>query len=180
LTLRFVAENADRWPVRWMCAALEVSAPGYYAWACRPDSPTEQWRRELVGAIEPIHAEVKQRYGSPRMTAELKARGYECSENTVADLMRDHGIRAKAPRRFVRTTDSGHRQPVAENLLARDFEPEGPNESWRADITYLPTRGVVPPPPGCGAVGPLGPGEPVRQRPLPAGALGGRDHLQHE
>ena len=122
-----------------MCEALEVSASGYYAWASRPDRPTEAWRRELIGAIEEIHAEVKQRYGSPRMTAELKARGYGCSENTVAELMREHGIRARAPRRFVRTTDSGHRRPVAPNVLDRDFDPDGPNESWCADITYIPT-----------------------------------------
>jgi putative transposase len=123
-----------------MCEALEVSVSGYYAWVTRTDSPTEAWRQELVAAIEEIHADVKQRYGSPRMTAELNARGHECSENTVAELMREHGIRAKAPRRFVRTTDSNHRLPVAENILDRDFEPEGPNESWCADITYIPTR----------------------------------------
>ena len=135
-----MADHADEWPVRWMCEALEVSASGYYAWAARPDSPTEQWRQELVGAIEEVHAEVKHRYGSPRMAAERNARGHDCSENTVATLMKAHGIRAKAPRRFARTTDSNHRLPVAENLLARDFEPSGPNETWSADITYVPTR----------------------------------------
>lgn len=123
-----------------MCEALEVSASGYYAWASRPDSPTERWRQELVGAIAEVHAEVRQRYGSPRMTAELNARGFECSENTVAKLMTAHGIKARAPRRFVRTTDSNHRLPVAPNALGRDFEPSGPNESWCADITYIPTR----------------------------------------
>jgi putative transposase len=123
-----------------MCAALEVSAAGYYAWASRPDSPAERRRQELVGVIKEVHAAVKGRYGSPRMTPELKARGHDCSENTVARLMREHGIRAKAPRRFVRTTDSNHRLPVAENLLGRAFDPAGPNESWSADITYIPTR----------------------------------------
>jgi len=123
-----------------MCEALEVSASGYYAWATRPDSPTQLRRQELVGAIREIHAEVEGRYGSPRMTAELNARGHPCSENTVAGLMREHGIRAKAPKRFVRTTDSNHRLPVAENVLDRDFEPDGPNERWCADITYIPTR----------------------------------------
>jgi putative transposase len=123
-----------------MCEALEVSASGYYAWAARIDSPTERWRQELLGVVEQVHGEVKGRYGSPRMTAELNARGHECSENTVAELMRRHGIRAKAPRRFVRTTDSRHRLPVADNVLDRDFEPEGPNERWCADITYIPTH----------------------------------------
>ena len=122
-----------------MCEALEVSASGYYAWAARPDSPTDQWRQELVGAIEEIHAEVKHRYGSPRMTAELNARGHDCTENTVAKLMRTHGIKAKTVRRFVRTTDSRHGLPVADNLLGRDFAPAGPNRAWSADITYIPT-----------------------------------------
>lgn len=140
MTFRFIADHADEWPVTWMCAALEVSASGYHAWLARADSPTEGWRQELVDAIEEVHGDVKQRYGSPRMTAELNARGHECSENTVARLMRRQGIRAKTPKRFVRTTDSNHRLPVAENILARDFAPAGPNESWCADITYLPTR----------------------------------------
>jgi transposase InsO family protein len=140
LTFRFVADHAATWPVRWMCDALEVSASGYYAWATRPDSPAEERRQSLVEVIEEAHAEVKGRYGSPRMTPELKARGHACSGNTVAKLMKAHGIRARSPRRFARTTDSNHRLPVAENLLGRDFDPPGPNESWSADITYVPTR----------------------------------------
>ena len=53
--------------------------------------------------------------------------------------MPGHGIRAAAPRRFVRTTDSNHRLPVAENLLGRDFAPLGPDRAWPADITSIPT-----------------------------------------
>jgi transposase InsO family protein len=123
-----------------MCDALAVSASGYYAWATRPDSPAEERRPALVAVVEEAHAEVKGRYGSPRMTPELKARGHACSENTVAKLMKARGTRARSPRRFVRTTDSNHRLPVAENLLGRDFDPPGPNEAWSADITYVPTR----------------------------------------
>jgi putative transposase len=74
------------------------------------------------------------------MTPELNARGYECSENMVAKLMKAHAIRAKAPKRFIRTTDSNHKLPVAENLLARVFDPSRPNERWSADITSIPTR----------------------------------------
>jgi putative transposase len=122
-----------------MCDALDVSESGYHAWAARAPSEGENRRGRLVAAIEAIHAEVKGRYGSPRMTAELNARGHACSENTVARLMRDHGIRAKAPRRFVRTTDSRHGLPVADNVLDRDFAPAGPNATWSADITYVPT-----------------------------------------
>ena len=139
LTFRFIADQAATWPVAWMCAALEVSESGYYAWAGRTPSRAERRRDKLVAAIEAIHAEVKGRYGSPRMTAELRARGHACSENTVARLMKARGIRARARRRFVRTTDSRHGLPVADNVLARDFAPPGPNAAWSADITYIPT-----------------------------------------
>ncbi|MDB5311746.1 MAG: transposase [Gemmataceae bacterium] len=139
MTFRFIADHAAEWPVAWMCDALDVSESGYHAWAARAPSEGENRRGRLVAAIEVIHAEVKGRYGSPRMTAELNARGHACSENTVANLMRDHGIRAKTPRRFVRTTDSRHGLPVADNVLDRDFAPAGPNATWSADITYVPT-----------------------------------------
>jgi putative transposase len=125
--------------VAWACDALEVSESGYYAWAGRAPSPAELRRGQLLAAIEQVHADVKGRYGSPRMTAELNARGFACTENTVAQLMKAHGIRAKAPRRFVRTTDSRHGLPVADNVLARDFDPPRPNVAWSADITYIPT-----------------------------------------
>jgi transposase InsO family protein len=125
--------------VAWACDALEVSESGYHAWAAREPSRAERRRAELVAAIEEVHVEVRGRYGSPRMAAELKARGHACAENTVAKLMRENGIRASAPRRSVRTTDSRHGLPVADNLLDRRFDPEGPNVAWSADITYIPT-----------------------------------------
>jgi putative transposase len=125
--------------VAWARDALEVSGPGYHAWAGRTPSKAQQRRDRLVAAIEQVHAEVKGRYGSPRMTAERNARGYARTENTVAHLMRAHGIRAKAPRRSVRTTDSRHGLAVAENVLGRGFGPPGPNVAWAADITYIPT-----------------------------------------
>jgi transposase InsO family protein len=139
MTFRFIDAHQDQWPVRLLCQTLEVSPAGYYAWRQRPRSAREQRRDILVGEIRSVHAQVKARYGSPRLTAELNARGLPCSENTVADLMKAHGIRAKRPRRFVRTTDSRHSLPVAANVLDRDFKPAEPNTAWCADITYIPT-----------------------------------------
>jgi putative transposase len=140
MTFRFIEAHKDEWPVRVMCATLEVSPAGYYAWLVRPPSFQEQRREAVLVLIQGVHAAVKQRYGSPRIHAELAARGEACSVNTVAKLMRDNDIRAKSARKFRCTTDSNHPLPVAANVLARQFDPEGPNESWVADITYVPTR----------------------------------------
>jgi putative transposase len=139
LTFRFIADHGGALPVAWACDALEVSESGYYAWVGRPRSETDRRRDQLVAVIELVHVEVKERYGSPRMTAELNARGHACTVNTVADLMKTHGIRAKTVRRFVRTTDSRHTLPVAGNVLDRQFRPVRPNTVWSADVTYIPT-----------------------------------------
>jgi transposase InsO family protein len=118
MTFRFIEGNRDRWPVRLLCGTLDVSAAGYYAWRQRPRSARQQRRAALVAEVRAIHAEVKARYGSPRIHAELAARGRGCCVNTVARLMRDNGIAAKVAKKFRCTTDSNHDLPVAENLLA--------------------------------------------------------------
>jgi transposase InsO family protein len=138
--VRFIDEHRDQWPVRLLCDALDVSPAGYYAWRERPTSARPQRQDALLVEIRAIHAEFKARSGSPRVHAELAARGHDCSVNPVATLMRGHDIRAQTARKFRCTTDSHHDLPVAENLLDRQFDPESPNEAWVADITYIPTR----------------------------------------
>jgi transposase InsO family protein len=140
MTFRFIEEHRPQWPVRLLCQTLEVSPAGFYAWRQRPRSAQQQRRDALVVEIRAIHAEVKARYGSPRIHAELAARGQDCCVHTVAKLMREGGIAAKTARKFRCTTDSNHGLPVAENLLDRQFNPSAANETWVADITYIPTR----------------------------------------
>lgn len=139
MTFRFIDEHRGDWPVRLLCEALDVSAAGYSAWRGSPGSARQQRQDALLVEIRAIHAEFHARYGSPRVHAELASRGQDCCVNTVAKLMRDHGIRAKTARKFRCTTDSDHDLPVAENLLSRQFNLDSPNEVWVADITYIPT-----------------------------------------
>ena len=137
----FISRQPSFFPVRVMCRVLQVSAAGYYDWLHRPPSVTEKRRESLAEAIRSIHADVKGRYGSPRMHAELKGRGHACSVNTVAKVMKSLGIQAISHRKFrVRTTDSNHEFPVARNELDQDFTATKPNEIWLSDITYIPTR----------------------------------------
>jgi putative transposase len=141
VTFRFIDDPQGQWPVRVLCDALGVSPAGYYAWRDRPASARAQQQQVLLVEIRAIHAEFKARYGSPRVHAELAARGHDCCVNTVAKVMREGGIAAKTARKFrCTTTDSDHDLPVADNLLDRQFDPAAPNESWVADITYIPTR----------------------------------------
>jgi putative transposase len=140
LIFGFIDANLKEWPVTVMCNVLEVSTAGYYAWRDRPVSDGQQRRDRLTTEIRVIHETVKARYGSPRIHAELVARGSPCCVNTVAKLMRTEGISAKTTRKFRHTTDSNHDHPVAENLLDREFNPKNANEVWVSDITYVFTR----------------------------------------
>jgi putative transposase len=135
----FVEAHRGRWPVRLMCRVLRVSPGGYYDWRGRPQGSRAAKRDALVVAIKAVHAEVKARYGSPRIHAELVARGMPCCVNTVAGLMHDEEIAAKTKRKFRCTTDSNHGRPVAENVVDRQFEPAAPDRLWAADITFIPT-----------------------------------------
>jgi putative transposase len=136
----FIEEHRETWPVTVLCETLGVSAQGFYAWRARPASAQQQRRDTLLVEIRAIHAEVKQRYGSPRIHAELQAKGVPCCVNSVAQLMHDNAIRAKTTRKFRNTTDSNHPLPVAQNVLDRQFDAQRPNERWLTDITYIPTR----------------------------------------
>ena len=98
MTFRFIEEHREQWPVRLLCETLEVSPAAYYAWRGRPASAQEQRRHTLLVEIRAVHAQAKARYGSPRIHAELVARGQDCCVNTVAKLMRANGIAAKTTR----------------------------------------------------------------------------------
>jgi putative transposase len=137
---QFIDDHRQEWPVRLICEVLEVSPGGHYGWRRRPPCARQERREILAAEIEAIHREVKARYGSPRIHAELVARGKPCCVNTVASLMRERGVAAKTRRKFRCTTDSSHGHPVAENVLDRQFEPGAADRAWTADITYVPTR----------------------------------------
>ena len=121
-----------------MCRVLKVSRSGFYAWRKRPESKAAKRRSQLVSEMKVVHADRDMKnYGSPRMRSELVDRGHRVSENTVAKLMKSHGLRAARSRKFRVTTDSRHSHPVAENVLNREFEQPSPDRVWVADITYI-------------------------------------------
>ena len=140
MRFRQIEDQRGIWPVRIMCDALSVSASGYYAWRSRPESARKIANRGLLDDIQRVHAHHRERYGEPRIHAELRAEGQIISRKRIERVMRRHGIRARAPRRYrVCTTDSKHSLPVAANLLDQNFVAERPNQVWLADITYIPT-----------------------------------------
>ena len=136
----FVKEHRRTWPAGVICRVLGVTRSGFFAWLKREPSLRQRRREQLVRKIKAVHQQNRGLYGSPRVHRALLIDGQRVSRNTVAKLMRQERIRAKTKRRFVpRTTDSTHQQPVAPNLLDRNFTASAPDCKWAADITYIPT-----------------------------------------
>lgn len=133
----FIKERLAGYPVSTLCRVLGVTAQGYYAWEKRPQSARRQADQRLSAKIRVIHAETRQRYGSPRIHDELRDQGVRCSKKRVERLMREESLRAKAGRKFKATTDSSHDKPVAPDLVKREFAAPAPNQVWVGDITYL-------------------------------------------
>jgi transposase InsO family protein len=138
----FIASQVSTFAVRVLCHVLDVSVSGYYAWHRRTPSAHEQADGVLRARICTAFRAGRGVYGSSRIHATLRAQGVRCARKRVARLMRAHGLCAGRTRRHKpRTTDSQHTQPIAPNLLGRDFTAQAPNRKWVADITGIPTRG---------------------------------------
>jgi putative transposase len=135
-TYRFIANEATTYPVAILCRALGVSRSGYYAWKERPAR-----QDQLAPQVEEVFWQNSRRYGSRRITAELREQTV-IGRHRVRRLMREQGLRAIQPRRFVpRTTDSRHGQRMSPNLLVeREIIVDRPRQVIVGDITYLPLQ----------------------------------------
>lgn len=136
----FIQTEKALYPVQLLCWLLEVSRSGFYAWTQRTVSARTKADAQLAVEIAATHHQSRKRYGSPRVHRALRKRGIRVGKKRVARLMREHGLVARQKRRFRRTTDSNHANPIAPNVVARAFEPKGPNQVWAGDVTYIATH----------------------------------------
>ena len=130
-----------------MCRLLEVSRSGFYDAMARQAPGARSARmtsdERLRIHVRAAHRRSSGRYGAFRVHAALRREGLATSRKRVARLMREDGLVGQRRRKFVRTTDSRHTDPIAENLLQRRFAPGEhpvPDRAWCGDLTYIPTR----------------------------------------
>ncbi len=122
-----------------MCKVFNVSRSRYYEWRNNIVSDRDNENRHLLFEIQRIHLQSKATYGSPRITEELKAKGFKVSRPRVARLMTKNRIRAVHAKKFVVTTDSKHKYPIVDNKLDRQFSADKKGQAWVSDITYIRT-----------------------------------------
>jgi transposase InsO family protein len=117
---------------------LQVSRSGYYAWRRREPSARTQRRQEIAQAAQRSHGDSHGTYGYRRVHRDLiEDHQIACCRETVRHVMGDLGLSGRHKRRFVKTTDSNHDEPIATNRLQRDFAATRPNQKWVADLTYI-------------------------------------------
>ena len=125
-----------------MARLLDVSRAGFYPW--RKDT-----NRALMAQREHDRVKLSDRvlnsggtsdgtYGSPRITADLRAKGILVTQKTVAKVMDELGIAGISPRSFVlETTVTKSRAAYPRDRVKRAFRPTRVNMIWTSDITYL-------------------------------------------
>jgi putative transposase len=132
--------RGERLPVSFMCAVLEVSRSGYYAWRKRLPSARATADGELTAEIVRIHKEHKRRYGIDRICRELARAGRRHSPRRVRRLARAAGLSCVHPRPYKATTRQDRaRQAGLVDLAGRQFVPAGKDQLWYGDITYIKT-----------------------------------------
>jgi transposase InsO family protein len=121
------------------CRALGVSQAWFYKWRHGDASVQHARREQLKVAIRRLFAKRLGKYGSPRITADLRDEGWRVSENTVAKLMAELGLQARRERRRKQTTRPGRGRWRAPDLIRRDFATQQLNHKWYGDGTEIPT-----------------------------------------
>ncbi len=126
-----------------MCQTLNISSSGFYRWLNSPLSPRKRENQLIKDRISTLYEDHKGMAGSPMIAADLRSEPpfATVSKNRVARHMRAMGLRCKTTKKFVVTTDSKHNEPIAPNILNRQFSVAKPNTVWVSDITYLKAGG---------------------------------------
>jgi transposase InsO family protein len=134
--------KAEGFPITMACKAAEVSRQAFCDWRLkRAAGPSEAERADaaLVAEMWAIQADFDDTYGEPRMTPELRDRGFDVNHKRVERLMRVHGIVGVHKPAKVRTTIPAEDNPPMPDLIGRRFAPGEPDVAWVGDITYIPT-----------------------------------------
>jgi transposase InsO family protein len=141
MSFELIEAEKGNFPKALMCRALGLSRSGHHAFETRGPSNRDLDTQKLDVVVAAIFAELGGRYGAPRIQQELRRRDHRTSRKRVAASLVRQGLQARPRRRWRRTTDSKHREPIAPNLLERNFTTDAPDRVWVADTTYLPVLG---------------------------------------
>jgi putative transposase len=138
---RFIQRHQQEFRLTRMCAVLQVSRSGFYAWQRRRPSARLQANHRLIERMRILHQQTREAYGARKMWHLLIREGVHCGRHRVARLRREAGIVALRRRRYIRTVQVRHHEsPMIPNRLNQQFTVPAKNQVWAADFTFVPTR----------------------------------------
>lgn len=131
--------NKGRYSIEMMAQVLNVSPRSYYNYKRDKYTARRDNKEYLLTMIQEFYFKAKGRNGSPRITGDMRANQILVSRTTVANYMRELGIRSRIGRRFKATTNSNHSFNIAPNLLNREFNVESHLKfGWVISPTFTP------------------------------------------
>lgn len=120
---------------------MEVSTSGYYAWRKRLTEPPKLRRKTLAQLVKNCYFENRRRYGVRRIKASLNKEGVKIGKFQVRQLMKEEGLKAIGPKKFVpKTTDSKGTLASPNLLKGIPLEECAPTKIIIGDITYIPLQ----------------------------------------
>jgi putative transposase len=133
-----IQQMEKAYPTSVVCQVTGVPCSSYYAWKKR-QSRQRSTRSALVREIQAIHAQMRQSYGSRRMSREMRGRGHAVGRERARRLMLEAGVQARV-RRTHRYERREQASAIAENRLDRAFGAPVANRFWAGDVTYIWTQ----------------------------------------
>lgn len=129
--------HSTGYPIRRICAVLQVPRSTYY----HARRPTAAMQRdfELGEQIERVFKRHRRRYGYRRIWSDLADSGIVCAPARIRRLMKERGLQAIQPKRYIPQTSDGRADRPSPNLLFEKPLPDRPDRVWAGDITYIPT-----------------------------------------
>jgi putative transposase len=139
---QFVHRERINHEIGMLCFVLDIARATYYRWLQNDGLPSQKQDAQLLSRITEHFSGSDATYGARRVHAALRKIGIRVSRARVSRIMQEHDLHAVHPKRRVRTTNSKHEYPIAENLLDRNFSPDttGLNCRWTGDVTYIDTK----------------------------------------
>ena len=137
----FITQHKNTYPISLQCQVLGVSRNGYYNYqSSQARKPDDSRHQEMLEWVKDIAESSDYSYGSRRMKKALNALCFPVSRNKARKLMREAGVQVRHRKKFKVTTNSNHKQPVFDNLLARQFDVPQPDQVYASDVTYIWTQ----------------------------------------
>ena len=134
----FIVDRCADLPVAVCCRTMKVSRSAFHAWRHCRANPTAKMAddADLAELIAKIHDQSFGTYGTRRVTAELRlGLGREVNHKRVERLMRERGLQGVTRRRLRGCTRSRVADPRSDDLVHRQFRPDGPDRLWVQDVT---------------------------------------------